>query len=384
MTRSSAWASSAYFIPFLFMFAAMIVLQREPAGPDVMRVPGGKPVAVALASVGFFVTAVSIVLACIPPDEEPNKTTRGGQGRRPFSRARGNWRGGVSVGTASSDGGFMTKFVAFAWLVVHASVAVAAPNTMRVDYYHTGNAKEERFSLDRIVLEPLPWAGNPAQPLDTTNRGKYFFEMIDPSSGRVLYSRGFSSNLRRVGDHGGGTRPSSDLLGVAALSTPDSPVRIVVKKRDPRNVFREAWSVKRRSHGQVHRALVPRPTPGALIPLAPDARPGPEARRPDSGRWLQRRPRTRQVSSATRAASIATLFATSPFKERPARHQRLGLVSPAAQLPASPVRRSTSIDARRPSAATYDAFDSERYVLTFENKAFRDIAANAPTRLWKS
>jgi amino acid transporter len=64
----------AYFIPFLFMFAAMIALQREPAGPGVMRVPGGKPVAIALASLGFFVTAVSIVLACIPPDEEPNKT----------------------------------------------------------------------------------------------------------------------------------------------------------------------------------------------------------------------------------------------------------------------------------------------------------------------
>ena len=63
----------AYFIPFLFMFAAMIVLQREPAGPEVMRVPGGKPVAIALASVGFVVTTVSIVLACIPPDEEPNK-----------------------------------------------------------------------------------------------------------------------------------------------------------------------------------------------------------------------------------------------------------------------------------------------------------------------
>ncbi len=64
----------AYFIPFLFMFAAMIVLQREPAGPGVMRVPGGKPVAIALAATGFIVTAISIVLACIPPDEEPNKT----------------------------------------------------------------------------------------------------------------------------------------------------------------------------------------------------------------------------------------------------------------------------------------------------------------------
>jgi amino acid transporter len=63
----------AYFIPFLFMFAAMIVLQREPAGPGVMRVPGGKPVAIGLAAIGFIITAVSIVLACIPPDEEPNK-----------------------------------------------------------------------------------------------------------------------------------------------------------------------------------------------------------------------------------------------------------------------------------------------------------------------
>ena len=63
----------AYFIPFLFMFAAMIVLQREPAGPEVIRVPGGTPVAILLASTGFIVTAVSIVLACIPPDEEPNK-----------------------------------------------------------------------------------------------------------------------------------------------------------------------------------------------------------------------------------------------------------------------------------------------------------------------
>lgn len=63
----------AYFIPFLFMFAAMIVLQREPAGVDVMRVPGGSPMAIALASLGFIVTAVSIVLACVPPDAEPNK-----------------------------------------------------------------------------------------------------------------------------------------------------------------------------------------------------------------------------------------------------------------------------------------------------------------------
>jgi hypothetical protein len=38
-----------------------------------MRIPGGRPVAIALAVVGFIVTAISIVLAAVPPDDEPNK-----------------------------------------------------------------------------------------------------------------------------------------------------------------------------------------------------------------------------------------------------------------------------------------------------------------------
>jgi amino acid transporter len=64
----------SYFIPYLFMFASMIRLQREPAGPDVIRVPGGRPVAVALAALGFVTTVVSIGLALIPAEDEANKT----------------------------------------------------------------------------------------------------------------------------------------------------------------------------------------------------------------------------------------------------------------------------------------------------------------------
>jgi glutamate:GABA antiporter len=61
------------FIPFLFMFAAMIKLQREPAGPDVIRVPGGPAAATLLAILGFLVSAIAIVLACVPADDEPYK-----------------------------------------------------------------------------------------------------------------------------------------------------------------------------------------------------------------------------------------------------------------------------------------------------------------------
>jgi len=62
-----------YFIPFQYLFAAMIWAQREPVGPEVFRVPGGKPAAVALAVVGFSTTTVAIFLSLVPAADEPNK-----------------------------------------------------------------------------------------------------------------------------------------------------------------------------------------------------------------------------------------------------------------------------------------------------------------------
>jgi glutamate:GABA antiporter len=63
----------SYFIPYLLMFASMFRLQREPAGPEVIRVPGGRPVALVLAALGFVTTAVAIGLALVPGEDEPNK-----------------------------------------------------------------------------------------------------------------------------------------------------------------------------------------------------------------------------------------------------------------------------------------------------------------------
>jgi amino acid transporter len=62
-----------YFLPFLFIFAAMIRLQSRPAAPEVRRVPGGRPVAIALASLGLASTALTIVLSAIPAADAPDK-----------------------------------------------------------------------------------------------------------------------------------------------------------------------------------------------------------------------------------------------------------------------------------------------------------------------
>ncbi|HEX3891690.1 MAG TPA: APC family permease [Terracidiphilus sp.] len=63
----------SFFLPYLFLFAAMIKLQGRAAGPEVRRVPGGKRVAILLAALGLVSTATTIVLSTFPASDDPNK-----------------------------------------------------------------------------------------------------------------------------------------------------------------------------------------------------------------------------------------------------------------------------------------------------------------------
>ena len=62
-------------------------------------------------------------------------------------------------------------------LIIMVSSLSAAPQTMRLDYYHTGNAKQETFSIDRVVIEPLPWPGDTSKNGDQSSVGVCLFEV---------------------------------------------------------------------------------------------------------------------------------------------------------------------------------------------------------------
>ena len=70
------------------------------------------------------------------------------------------------------------------------------------------------------------------------------------------------------------------------------------------------------------------------------------------------------------------LFSKSPFREHRSDFNLWGLCPPALESGIS--RPSTGIHRRSPVGASYDAFGSERYMLTFDNRAFRDVASYAP------
>jgi hypothetical protein len=260
-----------------------------------------------------------------------------------------------------------------ALLTVQSARASDVPRTMRLDYFHTGTATEERFSLDRVVLEPLSWAGNPDRPLDSTNFGKYLFEVLDRRTNRVLYSRGFASIFGEWETTGEARRIARTFHESLRFPQPDAPVQVIVKKRDAQNAFREIWSALVDPADR----FVDRSAPPAAGPLIELSRGGDPAHAVDllilgDGYTAEERPKFEK--DARRLVDI--LFATTPFKERRAQFNVWGLCPPAAESGIS--RPSTGVWRRPPAGTTYDAFGSERYVLTFDNRAFRDLASQAP------
>ena len=266
------------------------------------------------------------------------------------------------------------RVASFAFCVLNLALSASAAQTMRVDYYHSGNDKQESFSLDRIVIEPLPWPGNPKRPLDTTNSGKYLFEVIDKATGSPLYSRGFSSiygEWETTAEAQKINRTYSESLRFPAV---EKPARVVLRKRDATNVFRDVWSFEIDPADKfIVRGQVPVDA-GRLIKLHERGDPAAKLDLLILGDGYTAAQRGKFERDAQRLLKV--LFAASPFKERENDINVWGLVPPAPESGIS--RPSQGIHKRTPIGSTYDAFDSERYILTFENRALREIAANAP------
>ena len=249
----------------------------------------------------------------------------------------------------------------------------AAPRTLRVDYYHTGNASEERFSLDRVVVEPLEWPGNPDRFLDDTNLGKYFFEISDAASGKPLFSRGYASVYGEWETTGEAKQRMRTFHESLRFPRPDGPFKVVIRKRDARNVFRDVWTASLDPKDMFVDDAKPT-SPGPLLAIEKHGEPAGKVDFLILGDGYTAAERGKFEKDARRLAEI--LFAVSPFKERRADFNVWALCPASEESGIS--RPSTGIHRRSRVGATYDAFGSERYVLTFENRSLRDVASFAP------
>jgi IgA peptidase M64/peptidase M64-like protein len=227
--------------------------------------------------------------------------------------------------------------------------------TMRVDYFHSGGPGGEAVKLDAVFVEG-PWSGSRAQLVDQTNLGKYLLEVIDRRSQRLLYSRGFASiygEWETVPEFRTRNRTFHESL---RFPWPAAPVRVSIKKRDVQNVFQPLWT-----HDVDPRTATPTTVPATTGPSILFEN-GPPERKVDlllisEGYSIE------QASTFRADASrlVEALFALEPFKSRRGDFNVRTLAVRGAQL-----------------SVQFNIFGLERYALTNDNRALRNLAAAAP------
>jgi hypothetical protein len=243
---------------------------------------------------------------------------------------------------------------------------------MRLDYFHTGGPNTDVVALDRIVSDG-PWPGSRVHLVDSSNLGKYLFEVRDRTSKALLYSRGFASlygewettpEVRQV------HRTFHESL---RFPWPKAPVIVNLQKRDRENRFREFWSTEVDPVSRfVNTADLPAAGPVQVL-----FENGPRAEKVDLlvlGEGYPEAGLAKFHADARRL--VEALFRVEPFRSR-RRDFNVRLLDLAS--PAAGVHRARAGEHRRtPISTEYNIFDSERYVLTHDNRRLRDVAGSAP------
>jgi hypothetical protein len=251
--------------------------------------------------------------------------------------------------------------------------AATAPATVRVDYTHSGNALSEQYAIERVLIEPLPWPGDLSQPFDDTNRGNNRLEVADAKTGDLLYSRDFSTVFGEWKTTEEANKLSRGFHESVRFPKPDRKVAVRILKRDERNAFSVAWSVEVDTDAQEVVRSQP-PAPAKPIPIKVS---GPSPQKVDLlilGDGYTQKDMQKFEADARRLARH--LFEVSPFKERANDFNVWAMAVPTQE--SGITRPSTGVHHASALGTRYDIFGSERYVLTLDNRALRDIAQYAP------
>ena len=244
--------------------------------------------------------------------------------------------------------------------------------TMRVDYFHSGGRGTEILALDEVVSDGR-WSGSRTRLVDDLNLGKYLFEVVDRQTRRVLYSRGFASIYGEWETTPAAREVYATFHESLRFPWPQRAVQVMLKVRDRENGFYEIWSTVIDPNSRFVNPANRAPA-GEVWPIIESGPPSEKVDLLVIGEGYTAGEIPKFHADADRL--VDGLFGEEPFASRRSDFNVWGLDLPSPQ---SGVSRPRAMEFRRtPLSAQYNIFDSERYLLTYDNRALRDVASAAP------
>lgn len=245
--------------------------------------------------------------------------------------------------------------------------------TMRIDYYHCGDKNTDEIVSD-LIYKAGEWAGNPHSLMDPFNNGKYYYKVYDLNSNKLIYSKGFNNFFHEYQT----TKPASEGIKrifheTALIPYPKNKIIFVIEKRNEYNILSPIYTqiidpadyhiisassasddliIKEKISGSPHQCV-------DIVMIG-------------EGYTDKEKKKFRQdVQRYT-----LELFSIEPFKSNQSKFNLRGVLRPSRESgvdePTKKIYKNTILN------ASFNTFDSQRYLLTENNKILQDIAGQVP------
>ena len=243
--------------------------------------------------------------------------------------------------------------------------------TLRIDYYHTGNSKSELYSMDQLRSEPF-WGGSHTTLIDTLNYGEYYFKAFDVRSNTLIYSHGYCALFDEWRFTEEAKHTTRTFTETAVMPFPKNDVRIEFYRRNFMGLYEKMFeytvevknyfiSTERQMVFPVYDALISGDPANKIdIVILPEGYTAAEMDR----------------FKADCDKFAAGLFTFEPYTKNRDKFNIRAVLAPSAEsgtdIPGDKVWKNTIMN------SSFYTFDSERYLMTYDNKSVRNLAANVP------
>jgi hypothetical protein len=246
--------------------------------------------------------------------------------------------------------------------------------TLRIDYYHSGNATEETITTDRIYNQGI-WAGNPDHLIQNHDMGKYSAKVVDLASNTLIFSTGYSTTFSEYQTTG----PAIDGVRrtyheTVLIPRPKNKFLFVIEKRDKYNLLYPVYKQEIDPNDYHIIAEAQKRTHDEITVAVNNGDPHKSVDMVIIGEGYADGEQKTFIKDLEYFTGV--FFGIEPYASQRKKFNITGIYTPSAESGTDEPRqgkfRNTIL------GSSFNTFDSDRYLLADDNKALRDIAAQAP------
>lgn len=246
--------------------------------------------------------------------------------------------------------------------------------TMRVDYFHIGDANSEIITLDQVYRYGT-WAGSRVNLIDEFNNGRYYAHIYDAESNELLFTKGYDSYFGEYQTSSPAIESIKRTYHESLLIPfPKNKIKLMILRRDKDNNLNEFYSteINPLDVKVINLNLIDK-----TIKITKSLYNGDPHKKVDVailGEGYTIDEEDKYNNDLKRFTGI--FFNQEPYKSNKAKFNVYGVFKPSLDSgisePRAGIFKNTTL------RTTFNSMGSERYILTEDNKSVRDLAAYVP------